>query len=56
MRIREIYRPGKFGLSVEIFPPKTPEGDTALWDNVSRLARFKPAFYTSENLRSISDR
>src|SRR5579863_1327900 len=44
MRIADIYSPGKFGLSFEIFPPKTPEGDESLWDNVGRLARFKPAF------------
>lgn len=44
MRIGEIYRPGKFGLSFEIFPPKTPDGDDALWENVARLARFRPAF------------
>ncbi|MBI3865656.1 MAG: methylenetetrahydrofolate reductase [NAD(P)H] [Planctomycetia bacterium] len=44
MRIRDIYGPGKFGLSFEIFPPKTPDGDGALWENVSRLASFKPAF------------
>lgn len=44
MRIGEIYRPGKFGLSFEIFPPKTPDGDDALWENVGRLARFRPAF------------
>jgi methylenetetrahydrofolate reductase (NADPH) len=44
MRIRDIYTPGKFGLSFEIFPPKTPEGDGALWENVARLAAFQPAF------------
>lgn len=44
MRIGEIYRPGKFGLSFEIFPPKTPDGDDALWENVGRLARFRPSF------------
>jgi methylenetetrahydrofolate reductase (NADPH) len=44
MRIGEIYGPGKFGLSFEIFPPKTPDGDEALWDNVGRLARLRPAF------------
>ncbi|MGQ0637229.1 MAG: methylenetetrahydrofolate reductase [NAD(P)H] [Planctomycetaceae bacterium] len=44
MRIGEIYRPGRFGLSFEIFPPKTPEGDAALWENVGRLAQFRPAF------------
>lgn len=44
MRIAEIYRPGRFGLSFEIFPPKTTDGDAALWENVERLAKFKPAF------------
>jgi len=44
MRIAEIYCPGRFGLSFEIFPPKTPDGDEALWENVERLSRFNPAF------------
>lgn len=44
MRIGEIYRPGRFGLSFEIFPPKTSDGDAALWENVERLAPFRPAF------------
>jgi methylenetetrahydrofolate reductase (NADPH) len=44
MRIGEIYRPGRFGLSFEIFPPKTPEGDEALWENVGGLAQFHPSF------------
>lgn len=44
MRIGEIYQPGRFGLSFEIFPPKSTEGDALLWDNVTRLARLQPAF------------
>lgn len=44
MRISECYSDGKFGLSIEIFPPKTAEGDAALYDNLGRLARFQPAF------------
>jgi methylenetetrahydrofolate reductase (NADPH) len=44
MRIAKIYRPNTFGLSFEIFPPKTAEGDEALWENVGRLAHFRPAF------------
>lgn len=44
MRIAEIYRPGTFGLSFEIFPPKTADGDAALWENVARLAALGPAF------------
>lgn len=44
MRIRDIYRTSKFGLSIEIFPPKTAEGDSSLYENLSRLLRFQPAF------------
>lgn len=44
MRISDCYQPGRFGLSIEIFPPKTPEGDTSLWENLERLARFRPDF------------
>lgn len=44
MRIADIYRSGNFGVSFEIFPPKTPEGDVSLWENVERLARLQPAF------------
>lgn len=44
MRIGEIYKPGSVGLSIEIFPPKTSDGDQVLWENVSRLACYKPAF------------
>ena len=44
MRIGDIYGPGKFGLSFEIFPPKTADGDGALWEHVARLARMRPDF------------
>lgn len=44
MQLSETYRPGSLGLSIEIFPPKTAEGDTALWENIERLAQFRPAF------------
>lgn len=44
MRLAEIYRPGKFGLSFEIFPPKSADGDLALWEHVERLAGFGPSF------------
>jgi methylenetetrahydrofolate reductase (NADPH) len=43
-RIGEIYRDGSFGLSIEIFPPKTSEGDTALLDTLERLSAYRPAF------------
>ncbi|MDB5391624.1 MAG: metF [Planctomycetaceae bacterium] len=44
MRISEIYRPGTFGLSIEIFPPKTTDGDVALFENLARLVKYQPAF------------
>jgi len=44
MRIQEIYSGGRFGLSIEIFPPKTPEGDESLRQTLVELAPFQPAF------------
>lgn len=44
MRIGEIYCGERFGLSVEVFPPKTPDGDAALYQTLQRLAPFQPAF------------
>lgn len=44
MRIGEMYKSGSMGLSIEIFPPKSSDGDEALWENLGRLVRFRPAF------------
>ncbi|MGH7200682.1 MAG: methylenetetrahydrofolate reductase, partial [Planctomycetaceae bacterium] len=44
MRIRDIYRDGRFGLSFEVFPPKTADGDAALHETLERLVRYRPAF------------
>ncbi len=44
MRISEIYRPGTFGLSIEIFPPKSTDGDASLFENLDRLAKYQPSF------------
>jgi len=43
-RIREHYRDGKFGLSIEIFPPKTSKGDASLERSLKRLIPYQPAF------------
>ncbi len=43
-RIGDIYRRGLFGLSIEIFPPKTADGDAALAENLAQLVRYRPAF------------
>jgi methylenetetrahydrofolate reductase (NADPH) len=44
MRIGEIYRDGGCGVSFEIFPPKTPDGDEGLLRTLGRLAPYRPAF------------
>lgn len=44
MRIRDIYRSQPFGLSIEIFPPKTSDGDEALRQTLAELAPYRPAF------------
>jgi methylenetetrahydrofolate reductase (NADPH) len=44
MRIRDFYAGKRFGLSIEIFPPKTPEGDESLRQTLRELAPFGPAF------------
>jgi methylenetetrahydrofolate reductase (NADPH) len=46
MKIAEAYGPGKFGLSFELFPPKTEAGDAALWRNLEELMAFRPSFVT----------
>jgi methylenetetrahydrofolate reductase (NADPH) len=43
-RIRDVYSGGRFGLSIEIFPPKTPEGDESLRQTLRELSPFRPAF------------
>lgn len=44
MRIQQIYANQPFGLSFEIFPPKTERGDELLWQHLARLATYKPDF------------
>lgn len=44
MPIRDHYGSEKFGLSIEIFPPKTPAGDGALFETLNRLIPYQPAF------------
>ena len=46
MNIREAYGPGKFGLSFELFPPKTEKGETALFVHVEKLMAFQPSYIT----------
>lgn len=44
MRIADVYRELPFGLSIEIFPPKTPAGDEALFATLERASHWNPAF------------
>ncbi len=46
MSLSDYYGPGKFGLSFELFPPRTPQGEKALVRHVEQLAELKPGFIT----------
>jgi methylenetetrahydrofolate reductase (NADPH) len=46
MTLSAAYGPGKFGLSFELFPPKTPQGVASLFQHVTRLVEFRPSFIT----------
>ena len=40
MSIRDAYENGRFGLSLELFQPKTPESERAMWLTVAELMAF----------------
>jgi len=44
--IKEAYETGRFGLSFELFPPKTPESEAMMWRTVDDLMAFDPALIT----------
>jgi methylenetetrahydrofolate reductase (NADPH) len=46
MTIRDAYGPNRFGLSFELFPPKTAEGVTSLFQHVDELIKFDPSYIT----------
>src|SRR5579871_3795630 len=46
MRLSAAYGPGKFGLSFELFPPKTPAGDEELARHLEQLMVFAPSYVT----------
>ncbi len=46
MRVSEAYAEGRFGLSFELFPPKTPKGEEELFRHVAELMAFKPSYVT----------
>ncbi len=46
MKFFDAYGPGRFGLSFELFPPKTPQGVANLFEHVVRLVEFRPSLIT----------
>ena len=46
MKFSAAYGSNKFGLSFELFPPKTERGEAALYRHVERLMEFCPSFIT----------
>ncbi len=44
--LTRTYQPDQFGLSFELFPPKTPAGETSLYEHVERLTEFAPNYIT----------
>lgn len=46
MSLSEHYSSGQPALSFELFPPKTPAGEKALFEHVEQLLAFAPSFFT----------
>ncbi len=46
MSLSAAYGPNRFGLSFELFPPKTPAGEKALFRHVERLRQYNPNYIT----------
>jgi methylenetetrahydrofolate reductase (NADPH) len=46
MPLRAAYAPPDFGLSFELYPPKTPAGDEELLTNVAELMAYRPSYVT----------
>ena len=46
MSIKDAYENGRFGLSFELFPPKSPESEATMWRTVEDLMAFEPALIT----------
>lgn len=46
MNLRHAYGPGKFGLSFELYPPKTEPAEVELFEHVAELMNFRPDYIT----------
>jgi methylenetetrahydrofolate reductase (NADPH) len=46
MSLTSVYKAQGLGLSFELFPPKTPEGNAALYGHLEKLMSFGPSYVT----------
>jgi methylenetetrahydrofolate reductase (NADPH) len=46
MSLRNFYQDGKFGLSFELYPPKTDAGLASLMKHVEQLTSYDPDYFT----------
>jgi methylenetetrahydrofolate reductase (NADPH) len=46
MNLSSVYGPGKFGLSFELFPPKSSSAEEDLFRHLDELVKFRPDFIT----------
>ncbi|MEX0670420.1 MAG: methylenetetrahydrofolate reductase [NAD(P)H] [Pirellulales bacterium] len=46
MSITDDYTAGRFGLSFELFPPKSAESEAVMWRTVDELMAFEPVLIT----------
>lgn len=46
MKVSEAYGSGKFGLSFELFPPKTADAEAVLFEHVAALVKLGPSYIT----------
>lgn len=46
MRLEQLYKSGRPEISVEFFPPKTPEGVVKLFETVEELKRLNPVYFS----------
>lgn len=46
MRLKDLYKSKRLDISIELFPPKTPEGRQKLFEKIEHLCRLNPAFFS----------
>jgi methylenetetrahydrofolate reductase (NADPH) len=46
MQVRDAYGDGRFGLSFELYPPKTAAGEATMFRHLDELMAFAPSFVT----------